>query len=125
GISLDRATLLKKLPSLAHMAVSAAGQKRHFLRGLREDSPIKRLFLIERAACVVIPLGLDDVVFAITGQSITKSAHALEFGLQILRTLKDALRHAGRSASLDMRLESLSTPASFPMETTTGMRAAL
>ena len=114
-IARDGVTLLKKLPSLARMAVSAAGQKRQYLRALPEASPLKRRFLIERATATVVPLGLDETVRCITGASLA-SPLALDFALQILQTLKQTLNEAGRAINLDLRLDgpSLSTTdASF------------
>ena len=105
-IANDGATLLAKLPSLARIAVSAADQKRRFLRNLPASSPLKRRFLIERAAGAIVPLGLDAVVQTITGASSAASPLSLDFALQILRSLKDTLQKAGRSINLDLRLDS-------------------
>ena len=104
-ISQDGVALLKKLPSLARMAVSAAKQKQQYLRSLPEECPLARGFLIERAACVVTPIGLDAVVCAATGESMTKSPLSLDFAVRIVQTIKDALRQASRSISLDVRLD--------------------
>jgi hypothetical protein len=110
-IKRDGATLLKKLPSLARIAVSAAAQKLQFLRGLPELSPLKRQFLIDRAAAVVTPMGLDDAVRGITGESLTRSTLSLDFALRILQALSDTLRDAGRAINLDLRLDSHALPA--------------
>ena len=104
-IGKDGATLLQKLPSLAHIAVSAAAQKRKFLRSLPDRSALKRRFLIDRAAAVVVALGLDDAVRSITGECMTRSPLSLDFARQILQTLKDAMQSAGRAIHLDFRLE--------------------
>ncbi len=104
-IARDGATLLKKLPSLARMAVSAAAQKRQYLRDLPESSPLKRRFLIERAGATVVPLGLDETVLCIAGASLAKSPLSLDFAVQILQTLKDALNEGGRAINLDLRLD--------------------
>jgi hypothetical protein len=114
-IERDAATLLKKLPSLARMAVSAAAQKRHYLRGLPETSPLKRRFLIERSAAVVVPLGLDEAVRLITGESLAKSPLSLDFALQIVQTLKNTLVEASRSINLDLRLDGPSLSAADAM----------
>jgi hypothetical protein len=104
-IKRDGATLLKKLPSLARLAISAARQKRNYLRALPETSPLKRQFLIERAAALVTPLGLDDAVRSLTGESLAHSPLALDFALRILHTLKATLHDAGQSILLDLRLD--------------------
>ena len=93
------------------IAVSAADQKRRFLRNLPASSPLKRRFLIERAAGATVPLGLAAVVEKITGASSAASPLSLDFALQILRILKDTLQKAGRSINLDLRLDS---PAQAP-----------
>ena len=109
-VGRDAVTLLKKLPSLARIAVSAAGQKRQYLRRLPEASPLKRRFLIARSAAVVVPLGLDEAVLHITGESLLKSPLSLDFALKILQTLKDALHESGRSINFDLRLDSTALP---------------
>ena len=75
-----------------------------------EASPLKRRFLIERAAAAVVPLGLDETVRCITGASLA-SPLALEFALQILQTLKQTMHEAGRSINLDLRLDGPSLSA--------------
>jgi hypothetical protein len=110
-VSRDGATLLKKLPSLARMAVSAALQKRNYLRRQSETSPLKRRFLIERSSAAIVPLGLDEAAACSTGESLAQSPLCLEFALRILQTLKDTLHDAGRPINLDLRLDSSSLPA--------------
>lgn len=114
-VQRDGATLLKKLPSLARLAVSAARQKRQYLRALPENSPLKRRFLIERAAAVIAPLGLDEAVRSLTGETLAHSPLALDFALRILHTLKTTLHEAGRSILLDLRLDG---PALSPLDGT-------
>ena len=104
-IGRDAATFLKKLPSLARLAVSAARQKRRHLRGVAEASPLKRQFLIERAAGRITPLGLDAAVRSLTGESLAQSPLALDFAGRILQTLKAALDEAGRPILLDLRID--------------------
>lgn len=104
-VARDGATLLKKLPSLAHLAVSAAAQKRDYLRKLPKTSPLKRRFLIERAAGTIVPIGLNAVVHTITGASVAQSPLSLDFALQIVGTLKNVLQQASRSINLDLRLD--------------------
>lgn len=104
-IDFDGAVLLKKLPSLARIAVSAAAQKRTYLRNLH-DAPLKRGFLIERAPCMVRPIGLDEVVRAVTRADLARSPLSLDFALQILHTLKSTLTAAGRAINLELRVDS-------------------
>ena len=109
-IAGDGPTLLKKLPSLARIAVSAANQKRQALRTLPESSPLKKRFLIERASSVVVPNGIDTVVQDIIGVSPSASPLALQFALDLVRVLRETLHQAGRSANLDLRLECPAQP---------------
>lgn len=113
-VARDGVSFLKKLPSLARIAVSAAGQKRQYLRTLPEGSPLKRRFLIERSAAVIVPMGLDEAVVCATGESLARSPLSLDFALKILQTLKDALNEAGRSINLNLRLDSPSLPIADP-----------
>jgi hypothetical protein len=106
-IAHDGPTLLKKLPSLARIAVSAANQKRQALRTLPESSPLKQRFLIERASSVIVPYGLDAVVQAATGASLFDSPLSLQFALELLGVLRATLDQAGRGVNLDLRLECL------------------
>ena len=60
---------MQKLGSLARMALSAAVQKRDFLRRHCEDRPaLTSGFLLDRARLVVVPIGLESCVRAFTGQ---------------------------------------------------------
>lgn len=104
-IKADGATLLSKLPSLARMAVSAAVQKRRFLRELPASAPLKHGFLIERGTCVVAPRGLDDAVRAVTAESMTKSPLSLDFAGKIVQTLKATLERAAGTLNLDLRVD--------------------
>lgn len=104
-IALDASTMLQKAPSLARIAVSALGQQRRYLREAPDDSPLKQRFLIDRAAGAVVPLGLDETVRAVTGESLMNSPLSLDFALKLLQTLRDALHQAGRAIHLDFRLE--------------------
>lgn len=104
-INQDGVTLLRKLPSLARMAVSAAVQKRNYLRNLPESAPLKRGFLIERATCVVALAGLDDAVQSITGTSLSNSQLSLEFSRQIVQVLHTTLEHQSLANNLELRLD--------------------
>jgi len=96
-VGRDSATLLKKLPSLARIAVSAARQTAiptHCRKTRAQTS-----FLIERSAAVVVPLGLDEAVRHATGDSPSRSPRSLDFALSLLHTLKATLNDAGRSVN--------------------------
>ena len=85
-------------------------QKRQFLRNLPEGSPLKHRFLIERAAAVVVPFGLDEAVHNITGESLSRSPLSLDFAMRILQTLKEVFQKEGRSINLDLRLDCAGLP---------------
>jgi ATP cone domain len=92
GVDGDATRFLKKLGSLARLALSAAVQKRDFLR--RQDS-FKSGFILDRARLVVAPVGLDAVVTAFTGGGLCSGKESLDFGKQIVQTLRDVLRQDG------------------------------
>ena len=97
GVNGDATRFLKKLGSLARLALSAAVQKREFLR--RQDS-FKSGFILDRARLVVAPVGLDAVVTAFTGGGLCSGKESLDFGKQIVQTLRDVLRQDGGACRL-------------------------
>jgi ATP cone domain-containing protein len=104
-IANDAAAILKKLPSLARIAVSAAAQKRQYLRRLPDQSPLRRRFLIERAAAAIVPRGMNEMVRTVIGAAVGQSEPSFQFAQQVVRTLRDALQKAGRLINLDLRLD--------------------
>jgi ATP cone domain len=102
GVDGDATRFLKKLGSLARLALSAAVQKREFLR--RQDS-FKSGFILDRARLVVAPVGLDAVVTAFTGGGLCSSKESLDFGKQIVQTLRDVLRQDGGACRLGTCLD--------------------
>ena len=55
---IEPALFLRKLGSLVRLALSAAIQKRNFLRRHRQGRTINRGFILERARLVIVPVGL-------------------------------------------------------------------
>jgi hypothetical protein len=104
-LAQDRAALLKKLPSLARIAISAARQKRQHLRAQPDAAPVRRQFLIDRATAAIVPMGLDTLVRSITGESIEASVAALTLAREVVQTLRDVFRDECRAASLDVRID--------------------
>jgi hypothetical protein len=97
-----RDDFLSKLGSLARIAVSAAVQKRGFLR--RQEEARDRLasgFLLDRARLVVVPVGLEAVVRALAGQGSCAGADGLKLAKQVLASLSASLRQAGLAANLE------------------------
>lgn len=106
GPSADTAGYLQKLGSLARLALSAAVQKRDFLRRHSESRPgLRRGFLLERARLVVVPVGLDAVVHALAGRGMGAGT-GLELARQILSRLREVLEQDGRASHLETCLDS-------------------
>ena len=107
GPNPEPAAFLKKLGSLARLALSAASQKRDFLRRHGAARPaLTRGFLLERARLVVVPVGLDAVVQAISGRGLCAGGTSLEFGRQVIGRLRDVLSQDGRAYLLEAGLDS-------------------
>jgi hypothetical protein len=93
---------LHKLGSLARMALSAAVQKREFLRRHSAGRPaITRGFLLDRARLVVAPVGLGSAVRALVGSDPGAGGPALGFARQVVQRLRDVLRQEGAAARLE------------------------
>lgn len=104
-IAGDGRSLLKRLPSLARMAVSAGVQKRRFLRRHVEGTPLARGFVLERARLLVAPLGLEEITRTLTGQGPADSPLALDLAVQLIAALAGGIAEAGRAAQLDVALD--------------------
>jgi hypothetical protein len=93
------ARIAEKCGSLARLALSAAAQKREFLR--RHDRGLpgpNRAFLLERARLVVAPVGLESVSRSLHGAALCARPDASEFMAQLLANLAQNLqKEAGRS----------------------------
>jgi hypothetical protein len=103
----DADHFLQKLPSLSRLALSAALQRREFLR--RQGNTRKALvsgFLLERARLAVVPVGMESVARTVVGESPCVSGTALAFVRSIVETLKDSLRDDGRGYLLDCGIDS-------------------
>jgi hypothetical protein len=114
GVAGQANVFLQKLGSLARLALSAAAQKRAFLRrqGAAAGSVLARGFLLERARLVVVPVGLDAVVRGLTGCALGESKAALDIGRQIVLRLREVLEQDGRRTNLDSCIDGLpTTPA--------------
>jgi hypothetical protein len=94
--------LLEKLPSLSRLAISAAGQKRKYLR--RHAEHLGRGFLLDRAVVRLIPRGLDAVVRRLMNVAVTETKLARAFGRRILAALADPLDAEHRRTGLNLSL---------------------
>jgi hypothetical protein len=111
-----RGDLLPKLGSLVRMALSAAAQKREFLRRHTRGRPaLTRGFLLQRARLVLAPVGLESAVRQLQGRGLCDGGPALDFARQVLQRLRQALRADGAAHHLDTCLDG---PASFCVEET-------
>jgi hypothetical protein len=97
---------LRKLTSLAGLALSAASQKREALRRRAgEDSGLRRGFLLDRARLVAVPVGLESAVRSLVGGGLGEGRSPLELARQIVQRLRDALRQEGPHYQLDTCLD--------------------
>ena len=111
GMLADPGRFLQRLGSLVRLALSAAVQKRRFLRekerarGNGSGVPLTSNFLLDRARFVVTPIGLDAVVGLFTEWGLCNGGESLELGRQIVQRLCDVLRQDARSAQMDACLD--------------------
>jgi hypothetical protein len=109
GVGSDPERFLAKLGSLARLALSAAVQKREYLRRQarqRPESPaLTSGFLLDRARLLVAPVGLEAVVVHFTGRGLCAGGTALELGRRIGQRLRDVLRQDGRAAQMQTCLD--------------------
>lgn len=116
GLLADAGRYLQKLGSLVRLALSAAVQKRDFVRRearRRQTADLTSGFLLDRARFVVVPVGLDEVVRQFTGWGLASGGESLELARQIVRRLADVLRQDGRGAQMEAVVDG---PTSFVLE---------
>jgi hypothetical protein len=109
-VGTDHELFLRKVGSLARLALSAGAQKRAFLRrqgrpGEGSGPAVVRGFLLDRARLVVVPVGLDAAVRQLCGQGLADSRAALELGRRIIQHLRVVLTAEGAAAGLDACLD--------------------
>jgi hypothetical protein len=106
GSPPETGLFLQKLTSLARLALSAATQKREFLRRHSRKRPgLTRAFLLDRARLVLVPVGLDAVTQALTGQDVCAGGAALDFARQVVQRLRQVLRQDAQAYLLDACLD--------------------
>lgn len=102
----DPEVLLQKLSSLVRLALSAAVQKREFLRGRTLARPaLSRGFLLDRARVVLVPLGLDALVKKLFGAGLCAGGAGLDFGRRVTERLRHILRQDAPAHHLDWSLD--------------------
>jgi hypothetical protein len=95
----DAELFLRKLGSLARLAISAAAQKRDFLR--RARPALASGFLLERARLVVTPVGLESATRLFSGRDDN-----LTFAGQVVQELHDVLARECAGRQLESSLDS-------------------
>jgi hypothetical protein len=115
GAASDPEAFLQKLGSLARLALSAAVQKRDYLRKQERGWPP---FLLQRARLVVVPNRLDVPVQHFSGQPLAAGGPALEFAKQLVHRLRGVLEHDGELCRVETVVDSAppAWPAAFAGE---------
>jgi hypothetical protein len=114
GLSGDPARFLQKLGSLVRMALSAAAQKREFLRHHGHARPaLTRGFQLQRARLVLAPVGLEAAARLYYGRGLGDGGPGLEFAREVLQRLRETLRQDGAAHHLDTCQDG---PVSFSLE---------
>jgi hypothetical protein len=107
GPSAEPAVFVRKLGSLARLALSAAVQKRDFLRRHSHGRPaLARVFLLERARLVVVPVGLEAAVQTLAGRGLGAGGPGLELAREIVLRFRDVLQRDGQACRLEACLDS-------------------
>jgi hypothetical protein len=115
GVHGDADLFLQKLGSLTRLALSAAVQKREFLRRHSSTHPeVTRGFLLDRARTIASPLDLDSAVRQLRGQSVCSGAPALELAGRVAQRLAEVLRQEGQACQMGACLDSLPAPERNP-----------
>jgi hypothetical protein len=118
GVEGDPERFLGKLGSLARLALSAAVQKRAYLRQRDRTRPVDvpavtGSFLLDRARLVVAPVGLDAVVNHFTQRGLCSGGQALEWGRRSVQRLREVLHQDGRAVQMATCLDG---PWSFRLD---------
>jgi hypothetical protein len=116
----DPGLFILKLGSLVRMALSAAAQKRDFLRRRGQSRPaLTRGFLLQRARLLLAPIGLEAAARLYHGRGLCEGGPALDFARQVLQRLRETLRQDGAAHHLDTCLDA---PASLCLDDGEGPR---
>jgi hypothetical protein len=105
SVRRDPTLFLKKLESLARLAISAGIQKREFLRRSGANA-LSSGYVLERAQLVVVPIGLQAIVRILSGRELGDRGKGGELGREILGRLHEVLQRDGGRQRLEARLDS-------------------
>jgi hypothetical protein len=101
------AVFVHRLGSLVRLALSAAVQKRDFLRRHSHGRPaLTRGFLLDRARLVLVPVGLEATVHALLDRGLCAGMSSLDLGRQIILRLREVAERDGQASRLDTCLDS-------------------
>jgi len=103
GLRGDPTLYLQKLETLARFALSAAVQKRDFLRRHCRDRPA---FLLDQARLVVVPIGLEAVVRELLGRGLCGGGPGLDLAREIIQRIQHVLATDGHACNLECCLDS-------------------
>ncbi|QDU61128.1 anaerobic ribonucleoside triphosphate reductase [Planctomycetes bacterium Pan216] len=98
GEGSDAATIIERLGLLCESSVRAGVQRREFLRHSASFSEMRPS--ASALSLVVVPFGLDWLVYKLIGRSISSDAGALSLAEQIVSRLQHRLRREGRPYQL-------------------------
>jgi hypothetical protein len=105
AVRRDPSLFLRKLRSLTRLALSAAARKREYLRKHgRVGGHLGQGMLAERARVVIVPVGLEAIVHALTDRMIDEKGPPL--GRDILDVITDACETDGKRQGLDSCVDS-------------------
>lgn len=107
GVQGQTERFLDKVGSLVRLALSAATQRRDFLRCHSGQRPaLMAGFLLERARLVLTPIGLEAVIRRLSGRGLCDGGAGAELGRQIVQRLDHAVREESRHRYLESCLDS-------------------
>ena len=111
SLPTDKTQFLHKLESLVRLSISAARQKREFLRrNSKYRQVLSRGFSLERARLVVVPDGLSEVVRLVTGRDIFSAGEGSDFARAVLGRMREILTVEGQSCVLETCVVPLTGP---------------
>jgi hypothetical protein len=104
GLQAHPDLFVQKLGSLVRLALSAATQKRDFLR--RHRPVLNQGFLLDRARLVIVPVGLETAVRRLTGQGLCGSAEGVTFARLLLQRLVEAVQAEALHRAIECVIDS-------------------
>jgi len=117
GVRGQPEAFLGKMATLARLALSAAVQKRNYLRrqgkATGEAPDVRQGFLLERARLLIVPIGLEAAARALTGTG-PEDKPGLDLARLMIERLRASLEEDGRRVNLDSCIDGLTSFATDP-----------